>query len=637
MASPLITAAEHRPKTERDVNQPSLLDPRRALVVLGMHRSGTSAAARVLSLLGARLPTNLLAPEADQNPSGFWESEDIIAFNDEVLRSLRSRWDDMLGLRLCYAPELDRPELIGRAASLIERAFGQTGPIVLKDPRISILLPLWRRALVDAGYDPAYILVLRNPLETAESLARRNGFPQRKSLLLWSSYTLAAERFTRGEPRAVLRYADLLADWRAQLPLFRNWLSANVEDRDSETDQQIDRFLRPELRHHVVPDDALANQLESVPLVGSVYESMAALDQENSRQALDDAGRRVLEAAELLGEFLVQREMELQDLTLQMGGSAGQGTASPTPEKSEKLATAAAHWSKPPTGPARTRWWQSALIVSHINRNYCGKAVLGTDGGDIELLRTIGGGQSFDRAVSVGCGAAYHELRLLQEGVVAGFDLYEISEARADAALSKAQSLGLADRIDIRLIDAFSEPPVERYDLVYWKDALHHMFDAAQAVRWSRQVLRPGGAFFMNEFVGPTLMQYTERQLDLAERARGALPERYLANPHRPGETVPMRRARPDPARMAEVDPSECADSSNILPAVTSAFHDAVVIPTGGVVYALALNDILANLDESEDEALLRTLMLADDLCIEAGETLYAVAYARKPLQSAVS
>ena len=55
---------------------------RRALVVLGMHRSGTSAAARVFSLLGAGLPENLLPPQEGNNASGFWEPAALVAAHD---------------------------------------------------------------------------------------------------------------------------------------------------------------------------------------------------------------------------------------------------------------------------------------------------------------------------------------------------------------------------------------------------------------------------------------------------------------------------------------------------------------------------------------------------------------------------
>ena len=71
------------------------------------------------------------------------------------------------------------------------------------------------------------------------------------------------------------------------------------------------------------------------------------------------------------------------------------------------------------------------MVVRHINRNYCGKPVDGTDGGDIELMQTIGHGQPFRRAISVGGGNGHHEICLLRSGLVGAVDMFEIAPARA--------------------------------------------------------------------------------------------------------------------------------------------------------------------------------------------------------------
>lgn len=293
------------------------------------------------------------------------------------------------------------------------------------------------------------------------------------------------------------------------------------------------------------------------------------------------------------------------------------------------LRIAAKHWSSATTTVNRVRWWQSALIVQHINRNICGKTVSGTEGGDVELLKTLCNGRRLPRAVSIGCGTAYHEFKLIESGIVELFDLYEISETRAELIRKTAQQKGLQNRINLKVSDAFEDPIFSRYDLVYWKDALHHMRSSPAAVQWSHSVLNPGGVFFMNEFVGPTYMQFTDRQLDMAERARKLLPEQYLVNPLGDDKTLlPIRRTRPDIEKLKMIDPTECIDSGNILSAVFNQFNDVKLIRTGGVVYSLALSDVLANIDEASDKALLQALMFADDMCVEAGETLYAVAYA---------
>lgn len=290
----------------------------------------------------------------------------------------------------------------------------------------------------------------------------------------------------------------------------------------------------------------------------------------------------------------------------------------------------AAHWNAPPPLPPRTRWWQSRAIVRHINRRIAGEESDGTAGGDLALLRAQNGGVAFARAISVGCGSAYHELELLRAGVVEHFDLYEIAPSRVAAIHARADALGLSTRISVSGTDAFANVAPGQYDLVYWRDALHHMNPTLDAVAWSRRVLGTGGLFYMHECVAPSYMQWSDHQLDLAERVRQMLPARYLDDPHQPGRLIPVRRSRPTIAGMREADPSECVDSANILPSVRAVFPNAAIVPAGGIVYMLALNDMLANLDEERDDGLLAALLAIDDMYSDAGDYVYAVAHARK-------
>ncbi|NHZ64071.1 class I SAM-dependent methyltransferase [Massilia genomosp. 1] len=300
---------------------------------------------------------------------------------------------------------------------------------------------------------------------------------------------------------------------------------------------------------------------------------------------------------------------------------------------SEALADAlqtAAHWNAPRSLPQRTRWWQSKAIVRHINRRIAGEESDGTAGGDLALLRAQNDAAPFGRAISVGCGTGYHELQLLKAGVVEHFDLVEIAASRVAAIHASAAAMGLSARISVSSADPFAGAASGQYDLVYWRDALHHMNPTLDAVAWSRRVLHTGGLFYMHECVAPSYMQWSDHQLDLVERVRRMLPARYLDDPHQPGRLIPLRRSRPTVAGMRAADPSECVDSANILPSVRAVFPNAALVPAGGIVYMLALNDILANLDEERDDGLLAALLAIDDLYSDAGDFVYAVAHARK-------
>jgi SAM-dependent methyltransferase len=286
---------------------------------------------------------------------------------------------------------------------------------------------------------------------------------------------------------------------------------------------------------------------------------------------------------------------------------------------------AAERWSRPPPS-GRGRWWQHPAIVRHVNRTICGKAVAGTAGGDVELLRQRFPGRRLESAISVGCGHGAKEMTLLAADVVGRFDLFEIAEARIEKGRDLAARRGLAERIEWhhRVVDfADAAGP---YDLVYWNNALHHMLDVDAAVAWSRRSLRPGGVLYVNDFVGPTRMQWPDAMIDIASGVRAALPERLLQRPD--GRRISTRIVRPDPKRLSAKDPTESADSAAILGAIRRHFADAHIKLTGGVVYHLALNDVLANM--ADDDELLEPLLALDDACTQLGLTHYAVAVAER-------
>ena len=58
------------------------------ILILGMHRSGTSVVARLLNMMGAYFaPEGVSNGANEENPKGFWERQDVRALNDLVLHS----------------------------------------------------------------------------------------------------------------------------------------------------------------------------------------------------------------------------------------------------------------------------------------------------------------------------------------------------------------------------------------------------------------------------------------------------------------------------------------------------------------------------------------------------------------------
>ncbi|MGL4463498.1 MAG: sulfotransferase family protein, partial [Planctomycetia bacterium] len=145
-----------------------------ALLVLGMHRSGTSALTRVMSLLGVDLPTNLL-PANEGNETGHWESSEIVAVHDEMLEALGSSWDDPLALPPVWFDSDAAEPYRRRLLELLRRDFADVDSFVVKDPRICRFVGFWTKLLADFDARPRFVLPLRHPLEVAASLKKRGG------------------------------------------------------------------------------------------------------------------------------------------------------------------------------------------------------------------------------------------------------------------------------------------------------------------------------------------------------------------------------------------------------------------------------------------------------------------------------
>jgi hypothetical protein len=220
-----------------------------AILVLGMHRSGTSATAGWLHALGVNLGPYLMAEDPTQ-PKGYFEHAEIVGIHNDLLTAFDSSWDDPRPL-----PEGWEHDHRGRffREQLIEivRRDLMTQPLWgVKDPRLCRLLPLWLAILGELGVAVRAIYVLRHPAEVAESLALRNGFSAEKSGLLWLRHVLEAERHSRQVPRITLRYGDLLRAWRGESERIAHALGIVWPRPYDEVAPAVTGFLEHGLRHH---------------------------------------------------------------------------------------------------------------------------------------------------------------------------------------------------------------------------------------------------------------------------------------------------------------------------------------------------------------------------------------------------
>lgn len=244
------------------------------------------------------------------------------------------------------------------------------------------------------------------------------------------------------------------------------------------------------------------------------------------------------------------------------------------------------------------------------------------------------GKYKFERGISIGCGTAQKEMQLVANDLVGSFDLYELSDLVIAEGEKKAKKLGIQDRINFHNENIFesSTRVLEKYDLVHWDNSLHHMFDAPEAIRWSVNALKNGGVLIVDDYMGPSYMQIAEKDRLFADATRQSLEERYLINPS--NGLVSNVSPNIPKQKFLDTDPSEMADSGNIIPGLKKHCSGVEIINGGGVLFFLGLRPLFGNFrtDSTEDSELLASLLEMDALYSKVtGSIFHGFACWKKP------
>ncbi len=243
----------------RGMGFPCIEDPkggagRVCLLILGMHRSGTSALARVLNIAGGKLPQRIYG-SGQGNETGHWEPQRIVECNEHLLAQLDSAWHDWRALDDQIHAADRREARLKQWQRIIEQDYGDAPLFVLKDPRICRLASPFIEAVEQIGIRVAPILTFRNPIEVIESLKDRlaywpSDYTRGDAALLWLRHNLDAEAATRTRPRVVSSYDRLMSDWRGVLSAVAEGVGAHFPYSAAEIAPMVDEFLSPDRRHH---------------------------------------------------------------------------------------------------------------------------------------------------------------------------------------------------------------------------------------------------------------------------------------------------------------------------------------------------------------------------------------------------
>jgi hypothetical protein len=239
------------------------------VLVVGMHRSGTSAITGALGELGLGLPSlddRMDWPES--NPE-HWESLSLSLFNEDLLIRQGGCWDGPPSLPPGSEAELLRTSDPGAALTV---AYPSTGPAVWKDPRMCLLLPYWRSVLPDPI---SAVFVWRSPLAVSSSLQKRDGISIASGLALWERYNRSALEGLDGIDTYVVSYesvvenpsgfVDSIADWLEALEQFTEvTIGRNRKAAQASISADLQHQTQPPLSDEASPMSAQQAQLATL-------------------------------------------------------------------------------------------------------------------------------------------------------------------------------------------------------------------------------------------------------------------------------------------------------------------------------------------------------------------------------------
>lgn len=253
------------------------------IVVLGMHRSGTSAITRALQVLGVELGDRLM-PSAEDNNKGFYEDIDLNELNIEMLNALGNDWYYLAPIKPNDVESLRKKGYFSHAVELLQQKVATAPVYGIKDPRVAKLLPFWQEVFSHCQLDVNYVMPIRHPLSVARSLDKRDDLEAEQSYLLWLGHVITGLIGSYGDKRVVVDYDRLMQSPDNELNRIAKCTGLKIDPLELQGYKT--EFLDQGLRHTVYELNDLLLEDMCPPIVREVYADL--LDVASEKIKLDD-------------------------------------------------------------------------------------------------------------------------------------------------------------------------------------------------------------------------------------------------------------------------------------------------------------------------------------------------------------
>src|SRR6516164_6897422 len=260
------------PRRDRITAISSAVHRRPIVLVLGMHRSGTSLCSHILSALGVDMADNIAGPGnvsvTPDNPQGHWERWEIVEFHDRILglfnRAYLGRFHDF-GLPVAWWADPRVVQIRREIVAFLRQRMGD-GYFGFKDPRTVRLMPVWHQILSELKLVPKLVLCLRNPAQIARSLNAREGLEREIGEYRWLVHMVDFFRYTSNFDFCTVEYEEWFNNPSANIEKLQKFLDLSWQQSEADLALVLSGIIDPGARH----DDS-DHREAGQPLVRTLY------------------------------------------------------------------------------------------------------------------------------------------------------------------------------------------------------------------------------------------------------------------------------------------------------------------------------------------------------------------------------
>ncbi|WP_321783632.1 rhamnan synthesis F family protein [Paraburkholderia sp. J94] len=277
---------------------------RTLILVAGPPRGGNAELAQLLRMAGAASRGASVPDEAADARL----ASDVDAFQRHLFAALDSEWDDPWPIP---TERLERTAASAAFSRAVESLLGDVEArkdIVVDDPGLARLLPLWYAAAHSLECETVTLIPLRHPEDIVTSRWLRDALARPLALAVWLESVLSAEQASRAQRRLFIRHDSFVSDWRAGLQATTHQLEWPQAVNTERFTREAERVLLGVRSRPLDSALSLASGDRMGELVNRAWSALLALldnpDDAAAQAALDAVRAELQPAYELYGDVI---------------------------------------------------------------------------------------------------------------------------------------------------------------------------------------------------------------------------------------------------------------------------------------------------------------------------------------------